>query len=56
VAIYFSAEFKTELFRKLTTALNPGGYLFLGASESMHGYCDDYQAHLFDRGSVYQLK
>jgi chemotaxis protein methyltransferase CheR len=56
VAIYFSPEFKTELFRKLTTALNPGGYLFLGASESLQGYSTDYETQLYARGAVFQLK
>lgn len=36
VLIYFSRETQTELIRNLTERLNPGGYLFLGHSESLH--------------------
>ncbi|MEB3207135.1 MAG: protein-glutamate O-methyltransferase CheR [Vampirovibrionales bacterium] len=56
VAIYFSTDFKTELFRKLTTSLNPQGYLFLGSSESLNGYSNDFETKLYERGAVFQLK
>ncbi|MEB3246179.1 MAG: protein-glutamate O-methyltransferase CheR [Vampirovibrionales bacterium] len=56
VAIYFSADFKTELFGKLVTALNPSGYLILGASESINGYSKAFETKLFERGTLYQLK
>lgn len=35
VAIYFSAEFKRELFLKIGRALVPGGCLLLGSAESL---------------------
>jgi chemotaxis protein methyltransferase CheR len=38
VAIYFSDEFKRNLFARIAQALNPGGYLFVGAAESLTGY------------------
>ncbi|MDJ0763180.1 MAG: protein-glutamate O-methyltransferase CheR [Myxococcota bacterium] len=38
VAIYFSEEFKQHLFRRIKNAIYPGGYLFLGSSESLSGY------------------
>src|SRR5262249_31163681 len=56
VAIYFSTPFKIELFRKLANALNPGGYLFLGASESLNGLNQDFEIQKFDRGTYYRLK
>ena len=56
VAIYFSTEFKINLFRKIAQSLNPGGYLFLGASESMFGYSTDFERLEANSGSYYQLK
>ncbi|HBA84065.1 MAG TPA: chemotaxis protein CheR [Verrucomicrobia bacterium] len=38
VAIYFSDVFKRELFARIARALNPGGYLFVGAAESLTGH------------------
>ncbi len=35
VAIYFEAEFKARLFNRLAAAINPGGHLLLGGSESL---------------------
>lgn len=56
VAIYFSAEFKTNLFKKISKVLNPDGYLFLGASESLYGYSEDYTRLEYGNGSYYQVK
>lgn len=56
VAIYFSAEFKINLFKKISKVLNPDGYLFLGASESLYGYSEDYNRLEYGNGSYYQVK
>jgi chemotaxis protein methyltransferase CheR len=56
VAIYFSIPFKVELIRKMANALNPGGYLFLGASETLTGLSQDFEIQKFDRGTYYRLK
>jgi chemotaxis protein methyltransferase CheR len=56
VAIYFSKEVKIELFKKLAKALNPGGYLLVGASESLIGYSHDFDARLEHDYNFYQLK
>lgn len=56
VAIYFSAEFKKELFKKIAQSLNPGGYLLIGASESLIGYSDDFERMEACGGAYYQLK
>src|SRR5690606_1097400 len=42
VAIYFSHDFKTDLFRRLYGSLNAGGYLFLGTSEHLQAYNQDF--------------
>lgn len=56
VLIYFSTDLKNEILTKLHGALNPGGYLFLGSSESITGV-----NHLFEMincrpGVVYKAK
>lgn len=56
VAIYFSAEFKINLFKKISKVLNPDGYLFLGASESLYGYSEDYNRLEYGNSSYYQVK
>ena len=56
VAIYFSIPFKVELFKKLANALNPGGYLFLGASETVNGLSQDFEIQKSERGIYYSLK
>jgi chemotaxis protein methyltransferase CheR len=37
VLIYFDKEFQRELLLRLISRLTPGGYLFLGHTESIHG-------------------
>ena len=56
VAIYFSAEVKMDLFRRISRVLNPGGYLFLGSSESLLGYSQDYNTCQFEGCNYYQVK
>jgi chemotaxis protein methyltransferase CheR len=56
VLIYFSPEAKSEILRKFSAALNPGGNLFLGASESMTGLCDDFNMERSSLGIFYQKK
>ncbi|MFC5740565.1 CheR family methyltransferase [Dyella tabacisoli] len=43
VVIYFDQPTKQKLFRRYAGMLVPGGYLFLGHSESMHGLSDDFE-------------
>jgi chemotaxis protein methyltransferase CheR len=56
VAIYFSVEFKIDLFRRIAKILNPGGYLMLGASESLHGLSDEFNRVEYKNCVFYQLK
>ena len=44
VIIYFDKKTKIELISKLHRQLNPGGYLFLGHSESLAGISDMFQS------------
>lgn len=43
VLIYFDAETKSEIYDKMHKAINPGGYLFLGSSESTLNYTDKFK-------------
>ena len=42
VVIYFDKPTKQRLFSRYASLLPPGGYLFLGHSESMYGLSDDF--------------
>ena len=56
VAIYFSDQFKRDLFEKIAKALNKGGYFFLGASETMSGHSERFNILTHNGGLYYQLK
>ncbi|MER2492623.1 CheR family methyltransferase [Catenovulum sediminis] len=56
VLIYFSAENKSKILKQFANALNPNGYLFLGASESISGLSDDFVMQRCNPGIVYRLK
>jgi len=54
VLIYFSSDVKTEILRKMHKQLKPGGYLILGASESLSGLPDLYRMIHCRPGIIYQ--
>ena len=54
VLIYFSQENKTKVLNGLIDSLNPGGYLFLGASESLTRDCKPLNMNRCNPGLVYQ--
>ncbi len=56
VLIYFSGDLKYDILRRMHGLLNPGGYLVLGASESMNNlgeYFDMVQCH---PGIIYRAR
>lgn len=56
VLIYFSAELKTDILRRMHANLNPGGYLMLGASEALNNLSDYYEMVQCHPGIVYRAK
>jgi chemotaxis protein methyltransferase CheR len=54
VLIYFSSELKTDILRKMRKQLVPGGFLLLGASESLSGLNDIYKMIHCRPGIIYQ--
>ncbi|MFT7005671.1 MAG: chemotaxis protein methyltransferase CheR [Colwellia sp.] len=56
VLIYFSPEIKAQIISQIYGTLNKGGYLFLGASESLSGLSDDFNMIRCNPGIVYQKK
>ncbi len=56
VLIYFSSEMKADILQRMAQTLNPGGYLFLGGSESPTGYSRDFEMVRLPEGVVYRLK
>jgi chemotaxis protein methyltransferase CheR len=55
VAIYFSMDFKKELFAKVGKVMTPNGYLMLGASESLVGVNTDFVFRECQGGTYYEL-
>ncbi|SHI09243.1 chemotaxis protein methyltransferase CheR [Ferrimonas marina] len=56
VLIYFSPDNKRKILRQFAAALNPGGYLFLGASESLSGLADEFEMVRYPGGMVYRRR
>ncbi|MDO6426430.1 protein-glutamate O-methyltransferase CheR [Thalassotalea sp. 1_MG-2023] len=56
VLIYFSPEIKAQILSQIHGSLNSGGYLFLGASESLSGLNKNFDMLRCHPGIVYQKK
>lgn len=56
VLIYFSADVKKDILRRIHATLKPGGYLFLGASEALNGLPELYQMVQCSPGIIYQAR
>lgn len=56
VLIYFSTELQTEILRKIHGVLKPGGFLFLGGSETPKGLSQFFTMRYYTPGVIYQKK
>ena len=56
VLIYFSADVKAKIIRQFAQSLNPKGYLFLGASESLSSVNSDFDMVRCNPGIIYRKK
>ncbi|MBL4911281.1 MAG: protein-glutamate O-methyltransferase CheR [Alteromonadaceae bacterium] len=56
VLIYFSPDIKRKIIAQIHDLLNPHGYLFLGASESLSGLSQDFNMIRCNPGIIYQKK
>ena len=56
VLIYFSTELKRDILSRMAKALNPGGYLVLGGSESITNYSEEFDLVRWRNGVIYRLK
>lgn len=56
VLIYFSPELKRDILSRMAKALNPGGFLILGGSESISGHSENFELVRWRNGVIYQLK
>ncbi|WP_339780241.1 protein-glutamate O-methyltransferase CheR [uncultured Marinobacter sp.] len=56
VLIYFSAALKKDILTRIHATLNPGGYLILGASESLNGMPELYEMVQCQPGIIYRKK
>ncbi|MFC1830339.1 CheR family methyltransferase, partial [Thermodesulfobacteriota bacterium] len=56
VLFYFSDEFKKDILRRIAEILRPGGYLFLGASESIFNYTREYEMLRHTMGLYYKVR
>ncbi len=54
VAIYFSDDFKQELFAKINRSLKPGGHFFLGSSETLGQNANKFKQLSHGRFLYYQ--
>jgi len=54
VMIYFSDEVKKQLVRGFFNALAPGGYFYIGHSETLHGISKAFKLVYFKNALVYQ--
>ena len=56
VLIYFSETFKKDIFNRIAALLRPSGYLFIGASESLSTYSNEFSMVKGNHGIYYQVK
>lgn len=56
VAIYFSEQDKTRLFKAIGRVMAPDGYLIIGSTESITGLCPEFEPKRYLRAVFYQFK
>jgi chemotaxis protein methyltransferase CheR len=56
VAIYFNERDRIALFGGMERALEPGGYLVIGAMESLNSICPQFESKRHLRSLFYQVK
>lgn len=56
VLIYFSSGLKSDILNRMAQILAPGGYLFLGGTESLGGHSDRFDMVSGYGGIVYRLR
>ena len=56
VLIYFSETFKRDVLSRIAMLLKPSGYLFVGASESVSSYSNDYHMLKHSGGLYYKVR
>jgi chemotaxis protein methyltransferase CheR len=56
VAIYFTETDRISLFGRMERALEPDGYLVIGAMESLNGICPQFESKRHLRSVFYQLR
>jgi len=56
VAIYFTEPDKISLYQRIERALEPNGYLVIGAMESLSGICPQFESKRHLRSVYYQVK
>ncbi|MFA5582736.1 MAG: CheR family methyltransferase [Bacteriovoracaceae bacterium] len=54
VLIYQNVESKIEILKRLASSLHPGGYLILGAGESLLGLTNDFEQEIIDGAVFYK--
>ena len=56
VLIYFSCDVRANILPRMASLLNPGGYLILGASESLARYSNAFEMIRYGTGVIYKLR
>lgn len=56
VLIYFSDKNKSSILERMANLIEPGGYLFLGGSESISRYTTKFEVARYYGGMVFRLK
>ena len=56
VLIYFAPDLKSDILERMARSLEPGGYLFLGGSESIAHYTNKFENARSFNGMAFRLK